>query len=196
MIKSICQFSQLYTWPLSPEDNSSHPSHCYPSPQNQVLVRTRIRWRAMNKTCAFIAQACHLPLQLWDKRRLLPQLHFPQMLPCCRARGRGEEVAGIAVWVNRSDFAKRARALLYRKPSNAGPCGEPQQSAGVVIAGTVQIVVCNGTDVVSGLRQKFPVAHFHGCHEFVMFALRAGAQHWSFAVLSCWPSGHKGEGWG
>lgn len=85
---------------------------------------------------------------------------------------------------------------MYRKPSNAGPCGQPQQNAGVVTAGTVQIMLCNGTDMVSGLRQRFPVAHFHGGHEFLMFPLRAGARHWSFAVLSCRPPGHKAEGWG
>lgn len=95
-----------------------------------------------------------------------------------------------------SDFAKRIQALLYYKPSNAGVVGEPKQSAGVATAGIVQIVLCNGMAMVSGLRQRFPLAHFRGGHEFGMFPLRAGSQHWSFAVLSCWPRGHKAEGWG
>lgn len=101
-------------------------------------------------------------------------------------------------WLGKqSDFAKRIRALMYYKPSNAGTFGQQKQSAGVVTAGIVQIVLCNGTAMVSGLRQRFPVAQFHGGHEFVMFPLRAGSQHWSFTVLSCcWSPGHKAEGWG
>lgn len=43
---------------------------------------------------------------------------------------------GIAVWVSQSDFAKRTGALMYPKPSNADPCGQAEQGAGVVTAGT------------------------------------------------------------
>lgn len=67
---------------------------------------------------------------------------------------------GIAVWVNQSDFAKRTGALMYHKPNNADPCGQPQQDAGVVTAGTAWIMLCNGMDVVSNVRQRFFMAHF------------------------------------
>lgn len=43
---------------------------------------------------------------------------------------------GIAVWVKQSDLAKSTGALMYHKPSNVDPCGQPQQGAGVVTAGT------------------------------------------------------------
>lgn len=88
------------------------------------------------------------------------------MLPRCRARGReGEEVA------------KRTQVLMYHKPSNSGLCGQPQQNSGVVTAGTVQIMFCNDTAMVFGLRQRFSVACFPTGHEFVMFSLRAGTWH-------------------
>lgn len=85
--------------------------------------------------------------------------------------------------------------LMYHKLSNAGLCGQTEQSSGVITAGTVQIMLCDGMTVVSGLTQKFPVAYFHGGHKFVMFSLKIGGQHWSFAVLFCWPPGHKAGGW-
>lgn len=118
------------------------------------------------------------------------------MLHCCRARGReGEEVFGIAVWINQSDFAKRTGALKYHKPSNADPCGQPQQGAGWVTAGTAWIMLCNGMPVVSSVRQRFSMAHFHGGLKFVMFPWRAGAQDWSFAVLPCQPPDSQAGDW-
>lgn len=95
-----------------------------------------------------------------------------------QGRGReGEEVAGIAVWVNQSDFAKRTRALMYRKQSNAGPCGQPQQSAGVVTAGTVQLVICNCTAMVSGLRQS-SLPQWSQVHDVPL-------KGWSLALVIC-----------
>lgn len=83
---------------------------------------------------------------------------------------------------------------MYHKPRSPDPCGQPQQSAGVITGGAAQIILCNGMAVVSSVRQRFSTAHFHGSLQFVMFPLRAGAQNWSFAVLPCWPPDHKAGG--
>lgn len=46
-------------------------------------------------------------------------------------------------------------------------------------------MLSNGMAVVSAVRQRFSRVHFRGGFKFVVFPLRAGAQHWSFAVLPC-----------
>lgn len=154
---------------------SSHPAHCH-LPQNQVLVRTSVRYRVISKTLDSGIYLCCLNLSLtsaavgltWSPASSCP---FSR---CCLVAGLGrgkkkkkrkKERRGEC-WHHHQG---NSEGLCNKEPNTNIPqgkhvldcIGQPQQSTGMVVtAGIAEITLCKHMGRVSDLRQNFPVAHF------------------------------------
>lgn len=164
----------------------------------------------MNKTCAFIAQACHLPLQLWEKRCLLPQLQgqgkrrrggcwncclgkqewlcqegsstaVPQAKPCWPMRGATAERWGGYCWNSPdSGLQGHGRGFWSKTKVSSGSLPWLSRVCDVRLEGWSPALVICGT-----------------------FPLAIGSQGWRLGVGACLPGHppgsavlHGGRWWG